>query len=123
MHVPSQYLPIMPYLMIKKAKDFFPFLQKVFNASEQMMVPNDDGTIMHAEVRIFDGVVMFADAGESWPEKPAAMFLYVDNVDEIYKKALANQAKSLQAPEKKDYGYTAGFEDAHGNHWYIVQGD
>ena len=54
---------------------------------------------------------MFADALESWKEKTATMYIYVDDVNNIYHLALKKGAKNLQAPEKKEYRYTAGFED------------
>ena len=50
------------------------------------------------------------------------MFIYVQGVDAVYAKGIANGAKSLMLPEKKEYGYTGGFEDSWGNQWWIVEG-
>jgi uncharacterized glyoxalase superfamily protein PhnB len=49
------------------------------------------------------------------------MYMYVDDVNNVYSKALTHSCQSLQSPEQKDYGYTAGFEDPFGNHWFIVE--
>jgi uncharacterized glyoxalase superfamily protein PhnB len=64
---------------------------------------------MHGELKIHDALIMFADASDSGEEKTAAIYIYVDNVKNTYQSALKKGAKNLQAPEKKEYGYTAGF--------------
>ncbi len=122
MKIPEHYLPVMPYLILKEAEAFSRFLKTVFGATEQLIVPGAEGRgIMHGELKIHNAVIMFAEAGESWGEKTAGMFIYVKNVDKVYEEALRQGARSLQAPENKDYGYSGGFEDPFGNHWWIVQ--
>ena len=123
MKIPSQYLPVMPYLIINNAKDFLAFTKAVFGAAEQLITPGEGDKIMHGEIKIHDAVIMFADASSDWKEKTSAMFMYVNEVDNVYKTALDNNAKPLHAPQQKDYGFTAGFEDPFGNHWYIVEFD
>lgn len=122
MRIPDQYLPIMPYLILDKATAFLEFTKKVFEAKEQLIVPNKDGSIMHGEIRIGNAVVMFGQAGETWKAKTAAMYMYVSNVDNCYQQALKNGAESLEEPQQKEYGYSASFEDPFDNHWFIVQG-
>ena len=80
-----------------------------------MIVPTDDNKIIHGELKIHDAVIMFASSGDSWSQKTAAMYLYVQDVDAVYKKALKHNAKSLGEPQQKDYGYSAGFEDPFGS--------
>ncbi len=121
MKIPDQYLPVMPYLLLKGAKKFAGFAKDVFGATEQLIVPADDDKVMHGELRIHDAVIMFGDAGGEWKEKTGAMYIYVENVDSVYSAALQHGAKNLHQPERKDYGYTAGFEDPFGNHWFIVE--
>jgi PhnB protein len=121
MNIPKEYLPIMPYLIIKDAKAFLAFTKAVFGATEQLLVPRDANTIMHGEIRIGDAVIMFADATEQFKERPAGMFLYVVNVDKAYKLGIENGATSLHAPVKQEYGYSAGFEDKFGNQWWVVE--
>lgn len=121
MKIPSQYLPVMPYLILNNASDFLDFVKIVFDAEEQMVVPGDDaGSIMHAEIKIGDAVIMFAEATEMFTEKSAGMFLFVEDVDKVYDLALHNNAVSLQLPQQKEYGYSAGFEDPFGNQWWIT---
>ncbi|ABG60557.1 VOC family protein [Cytophaga hutchinsonii] len=123
MKIPSEYLPVMPYLILKDSKGFLTFAKEVFGATEQMIVPAEDGSIMHGEIKIFDAVIMFAQAGDSWKEKPAGMYIYLLEVNAVYEKALAKGSINLMPPDKKEYGYTAGFEDPFGNQWWIVEGE
>lgn len=123
MKIPQQYLPVMPYLIVKDSMAFLNFAKEVFNAGEQLIVPAENQQIMHGELRIGDAVIMFSEASEQWKEKTAAMYIYVDSVGETYRRALSNEAKSLEAPNKKEYGYSAGIEDPFGNHWFIVEGE
>lgn len=111
----------MPYLIVHNAGAFFKFTQLVFGATEQLIAPGDNNTVMHGELKIYDAVIMFADAGDNWAAKTAAMYIYVKDVNNVYNLAMNNDAKSLTLPEQKDYGYTAGFEDPFGNHWFIVE--
>ena len=123
MKIPAQYLPVMPYLILNHAQAFADFTKAVFGATEQTLVPADNGTIMHGELKIHEAVIMFGDASAAWPEKTAAMYIYVEDVDRVYQAALNHGAKNLHAPEQKGYGYTAGFADPHGNHWFVVQAE
>src|SRR5690606_38400908 len=123
MKIPQQYLPVIPYLIMEDSMGFSDFAKEVFDAVEQLIVPAENQQILHGELRIGDAVIMFAAASEQWKEKTAAMYIYVENVDETYQKALAKGAKSLEQPNKKEYGYTAGIEDPFGNYWFIVEGE
>jgi len=112
----------MPYLIIPKAIDFLPFMKTVFSAAEQMLVPRGEGLIMHGELRIGDAVVMYADATEQFAARPAGMFIYVADVDDVYTKAIAAGATTTMTPTQMEYGYTCGFVDPFGNSWWPVQG-
>lgn len=116
MNIPSNYLPVMPYIIINDASAFLEFTKKVFNASEKIIVPGEgERKIMHGEIKIFDAVIMFADKPEGLTERPCGMFIYVENVDAVYEKAMTEKAMSLMPPMQQEYGYTAGFQDAFGN--------
>lgn len=124
MKIPSEYLPVMPYLILKDSKGFLKFAKEIFHATEQMIVPAEDGmSIVHGEIKIFDAVIMFAQASDSWAEKSSGMYIYLEDVNHVYSNAISKGSKSLMLPEKKDYGYTAGFEDPFGNQWWIVEGE
>ncbi len=118
MKVPTQYNRLMPYLIIPTASAFIDFMKYVFEATEQLKVPRDENIIMHGELRIGDSVIMFADATEQFAPRPAGMFIYVENVEETYQKALAKGSVSTMEPTQQSYGYTCGFKDPFGNDWW-----
>ncbi len=78
---------------------------------------------MHGELRIGDAVIMFADVAGQFTARPAGIFIYVDDVDDTYKKAIAAGAVSVIEPAKQSYGYTCGFKDAFGNDWWPTEGE
>ncbi|MEP7317648.1 MAG: VOC family protein [Panacibacter sp.] len=121
MVAPDYYLPVMPYLIINKAYDFIDFVQRVFDAKTQLIVPREEGVIMHGEITIGKAAIMICDANETYKPRPAGMFLLIQNVDELYHKGLANGAVSLQEPDAREYGRSAGFEDVFGNQWWLTQ--
>ena len=122
MKIPEQYNRLMPYLIVKNAAAFQKFMQEVLDAKEQMIVPNADGTIMHGELKVGDCVIMFAEAGEQFPPMNAGMFIYVDDADTAYQKALTAGATTVegQEPSDKEYGRACGIKDPFGNTWWIT---
>lgn len=122
MKIPENYLPVMPYLIVSDAPAFLEYTKKVFGATEQMIVPGDDGrAIMHGEIKIGDAVIMFANATAQWSEKTGGMFIFLEDLNRVYNAAIEQGGTSLQKPVQQDYGFSAGFEDPFGNHWWITQ--
>lgn len=122
MKIPNQYTQLMPYLILKRTDEFIQFMKKVFDAKEQLIAPAGDGSIMHGELRMNDAVVMFGEAGDQFPVMTAGMFIYVDDADSTYKKALDAGAVTVegQEPSDKNYGRTCGVKDPFGNTWWIT---
>jgi PhnB protein len=122
MHIPAQYNPLMPYLILKRTEQFKQFMVATFDATDQLIIPAADGSIMHGELRIGDAVIMYSEAGEQFPVMNAGMFIYVEDADSTYKKALAAGAVVVpgQEPSDKDYGRTCGLTDPFGNVWWLV---
>lgn len=119
---PEGYSTVSPYLVAKGAQRVIDFLKEAFGATELRRYDMPDGSIMHAEVRIGDTVVMIGDAGGEWPAIPAFLHLYVDDVDETYHRALDAGGVSVQAPERKDGDpdRRGGVKDPAGNTWWIA---
>ena len=114
------YRTVTPYLVVPDADAELRFLAAAFGATEQLCPRNQDHSVMHAEVRIGDSLIMLGQAGEQWKALPAALYLWVENVDEVYSKALAAGATSQSAPEDKPYGHrNAGVVDSCGITWWI----
>jgi len=118
--IPAGYNQVMPYLIIRDAAGFSAFMQKVFGATEIMKHMRDEHIIMHGELKIGDCVIMFADATDQYPPLPASMFIYVNDADATYEKALAEGAVSISPMGNQSYGRSGGIQDPHGNKWWIT---
>jgi PhnB protein len=116
----NTYRTVTPYLVVPDADAELKFLVAAFGATESSCARNEDNTVMHAELNIGDSLIMLGQAGGQWKALNAALYLWVDNVDEVYAKALAAGASSQSAPEDKPYGHrNAGVVDTCGITWWI----
>jgi PhnB protein len=114
------YRTITPYLVVRDATIELRFLQDAFGGTETEIHRHDDGTIQHAEVRIGDSLLMLGQCPAPGTERDAAIYLWVDDVDATYAKALASGAASESVPEDKPYGHrNAGVTDVNGITWWI----
>src|ERR1017187_5255319 len=86
--IPDNYQTVMPYLIVKDAAQFIAFMQKVFDAEETYKSMRDEHTIMHAEIMIGGGTIMLADSTEQFSVCTGGFFIYVDDADETFKKAI-----------------------------------
>jgi uncharacterized glyoxalase superfamily protein PhnB len=117
---PATYPTVTPYLVVPDADAELNFLKTAFGGTEVGCERNADNSVMHAEIRIGDSLIMLGQAGDQWKALTAALFLWVDNVDETYMKALQAGASSQSAPEDKPYGHrNAGVVDQNGVTWWI----
>jgi PhnB protein len=119
---PQEYPAVSPYLVAAGAQRVIDFLEQTFDASALRRYDLPDGSIMHAEMRIGDSVVMIGDGGEHWPPFPAFVHVYVKDVDLTYRRALECGGVSVQAPERRgdDPDRRAGVQDPAGNTWWIA---
>jgi PhnB protein len=122
MKLPDGHQTVMPYLMVKGSLNFISFTRTVFNAALNgpMHKLRDDGTVMHAEISIGGSTIMFTDATDQWKEQIANLFVYVDNADETYKKAVDAGATTVMELSNQSYGRTCGVTDPFGNVWWIT---
>jgi PhnB protein len=119
---PQGYTSLSPYLVVHGAQKVIDFLKQTFDATELRRYDMPDGSIMHAEVRVDDTVVMIADGGGEWPPFPSWLHVYVADVDATYARALKARGVSVQAPERKegDPDRRGGVKDPGGNTWWIA---
>jgi uncharacterized glyoxalase superfamily protein PhnB len=119
--IPDGYHNVTPYLVVEDAGAVIDFTVKAFGAKEKMRMPGPDGRVSHAEVDLGDSVIMLGTPQPGARLLPGMIYLYVDDTDATYKKALAAGAKSLEEPNDAFYGdRRAGVEDSQGNQWYIA---
>jgi uncharacterized glyoxalase superfamily protein PhnB len=120
MKLPVGHQTVMPYLIVNGALQFIDFTKNVFNAKSLTPSLREDGTVMHAEVRIGESTIMVTDEVADWAKQTANLFVYVPNADETFKKATDAGATVVMELSDKDYGRTCGVTDAFGNVWWIT---
>jgi PhnB protein len=120
--VPEGYHTVTPYLLVNGASNLLTFMKEAFDAEEKLKFASSDGTaIRHAEVKIGDSIVMFADATAEYAAMPTMFHLYVKDTDTVYRRALRAGAVSLREPIDQPHGdRSAGVKDAWGNQWWIA---
>jgi PhnB protein len=126
--IPEGYPQVTPYLYIDGASDAIAFYSAVFGARERMRMAGPDGKVGHAEIEIGDSLVMLADEhldmGIRGPKSiggtPISLSVYVEDVDDVFERALSKGATAVRPIENRFYGDRTGlFEDPFGHHWSI----
>ena len=119
---PEGYSSVSPYLVVDGAQRLIDFLKKTFDATKLRRYNMPDGSIMHAEVRIDDTVVMIADSGGEWPAVPSWLHVYVHDVDATYRRTLDAGGVSVQEPQRRDGDpdRRGGVKDPGDNTWWIA---
>jgi PhnB protein len=127
--IPEGYHSVTPYLIINGAAAAIDFYKRAFGATELMRMPTPEGKVAHAEIRIGDSAIMLADESpEMGHRSPKALggagvslMIYLDDVDETFKRAIANGAKELQPLKNQFYGDRSGtLQDPYGHVWTIA---
>ncbi|MGJ0452019.1 MAG: VOC family protein [Methylocystis sp.] len=120
---------ITPHLICAGASDAIEFYKKAFGAQEMMRLPGPDGRLMHAAVRIGDSTLMLVDEMPEWgalgPKalkgSPVTIHLMVDNVDEVYARAIAAGASAKMPVADMFWGDRYGkLVDPFGHEWSIA---
>ncbi len=118
--IPEGYHTVTPYLTVADAEAQIEFLKRAFGAEENYRHADDKGRVSHAEVRVGNSMLMIGQARDQWTPRPAMFYLYVEDVDAVYNRAVAAGGKSVQEPADQAYGdRTGGVEDSQGNQWWV----
>lgn len=118
--IPANYQTVMPYLIVKNAAAFIDFTKEIFDAATTYKVMRDENCIMHAEIIIGESTIMFADATDQYEPRTAGLFIYVDDADSRYNKAVAAGATIISPLADQPYGRSGGILDPFGNCWWIT---
>ena len=127
--VPEGYHTVTPYLIVKDAAKALDYYKKALGATERMRMAGPDGKVMHAEMQIGDSVVMLADEfpqmGAKSPQtiggSPVGICLYVNDVDALFKQAIAAGGKEERPVKDQFYGDRSGtLRDPFGHQWTIA---
>lgn len=120
-----------PYLTVRDARATIAFFEAAFGFSLRDCV-HDDGAVMHVEMSYHGQlIVMFAPEGafgsiartprSAGSVAPQSFYLYVDDVDEVFARALTAGARSLSEPQDQFWGDRfAQIEDIDGYRWALA---
>jgi len=128
--IPEGYQTLTPSFVFKDARKAIEFYRKAFGAEERFVMPGPDGKgIMHAEVRIGSSIIMMGEENPQYPCKsaetmggsPISFYVYVDNVDEAFRTAVAAGAEVVMPVEDMFWGDRMGtVRDPFGYSWSLA---
>ena len=111
---PEGWHTVTPRIVVRDAEGLVEFLRRVFGAT------GDYRQDLPSVVKLGDSIIMVSNAGIR-NSMPAFLYVYVDDTDETYRRALQAGASSLEEPSDMPYGDRRGMvEDEWGNTWQIA---
>ncbi len=118
---PTNYNSVSPYLVVNNAERMIALLEKVFAAEKIRRFNRPDGSIMHAEVRLDDSIIMLGEASAEYPANQLLLHVYVPDVDHVYQTALAEGCEGHEAPHihEGEIDKRGVFSDYNGNTWSV----
>ncbi|QDT33495.1 VOC family protein [Thalassoglobus polymorphus] len=127
--IPDGFHSVTPYLIISGASEAIGWYQKTFEATEHLRLDGPGGSVAYAEIRIGNSIVMLADEhpgmGAHGPDhfggSPTHLMIYVENVDEVFNRAVAAGAEVVRPLQDQFYGDRSGtLKDPFGHQWSIA---
>jgi len=127
--VPGEFHTATPYLFVRDGVRAIEFYVRAFGATERLRLAGPGGTLGHGEIRIGDSVIMLADEvpaqGALGPQSlggaGVALFLYVEDVDAFFSRAIAAGATVVRPVADLFYGDRVGtLRDPFGHVWSIA---
>ncbi|MEU4394220.1 VOC family protein [Kribbella sp. NPDC023855] len=119
--IPGGKSTVTPYVVVKGVAQFLEFVEQTFQVKPSLVVPNQDGSIGHAEITVGQSVLMAFDAQPDWPDTPAFLSVYIDDVDQVFARALeAGATVVTEMTESKVTGDRGcRVKDPVGNVWWL----
>ena len=127
--IPEGYHTITPALTCKNAAGAIDFYKSILGAKEIMRMPGPGDKIGHAELRIGDSVIFVSDefpgmscAPTPGAMNPSALFVYLENVDATFNRAVAAGARVDMPLANQFWGDRYGkITDPFGHNWGLSQ--
>lgn len=118
---PENTQDLLAYLNVADADGLIADLSAVFGAELTERLEREDGSVMHAEMRIGDTMIMLAQVTGDAQQTRSILYVYVPDADATYARAMSAGLESLRAPEVTYYGHrNAAFADREGNQWWLA---
>jgi len=128
--IPAGFTTLTPMLVLKDARKAIDFYQRAFGAEERYVMPGPDGRgVMHAEIRIGNSILMFGEenpqqackSAESFGGSPVSFYLYFDDVDAAFARALKAGGEALMPVTEMFWGDRIGtLQDPFGYTWTVA---
>lgn len=129
-YIPAGFHTATPYLIIKDAANALDFYKRAFGATELEIIKDGEGKLRHGEIKIGDSPIMITDESPDFPAwqspisrggTPVHIYLYVEDVDAVFKQAIDAGATELLPVQDQFYGdRSGGVTDPYGHIWYIA---
>jgi len=127
--IPEGFHSITPAIVCKGAASAIEYYKEVFHAKEKLRMPGPGGAIIHAELAIGDSILMLSDEFPGMTSAPPAdapnsinLFLYTDDVDTVFNRAVKAGAKVEMPLENQFWGDRYGkIRDPFGHRWGLAQ--
>lgn len=128
--VPEGHHSITPYLVVKDTARAIEFYKRAFGAQELERIPGPGGRgVMHAELKIGDSRLMLSDefpgadckSPQSLGGSTCQLYLYVPDVDSVYKQAVSAGATADMPVTDMFWGDRYGkLTDPFGHQWGLA---
>ena len=127
--IPKGYHTVTPSLMVAGAARAIDFYKKALGAEELSRFSGPDGSIMHAEIKIGDSLIMLGEENEQWGTKSpltlngvhGSLHIYVENADASVERAIKAGATIRYPIEDAFWGDRYGkVTDPFGHEWGIA---
>lgn len=120
-HMPQGVNSLMPFLHPRGTDQVIDFLKRGLGAEEMSRAQSPEGVIHHAALKIGNSVVEMGEAHGEFQPMPGMFYLYVEDCDALYRRALEGGATSISPPKDQPYGdRSGGVQDPFGNQWYLA---
>ena len=122
---------VMPTMRYQDAPAAIEWLCRAFGFEKHLVVPGENGTIVHAQLVFGNGMIMLSSASDDeWGRivKPSralggatgAPYVIVSDVDAHHARAVAAGAEIIDPPQDKEYGGRGyGCRDCEGQPWFF----
>ena len=126
--IPDGYHSATPYLIVDGAARALDFYKRAFGAKELLRIPAPGDRVGHAEIKVGDSVIMLADehpeidarGPQHYGGSPVSILLYVDDVDALFKQAVAAGGTEVRPVADQFYGDRSGtLKDPFGHSWHL----
>jgi len=128
--IPEGYHSVSPMFMFRDARKAIDFYKRAFGATERYAMPGPDGKgVMHAEMMIGNSIIMMGEehpnescrSAETIGGSPVSFYLYLENVDEAFGRAVAAGATVRMPLDEMFWGDRAGtVQDPFGYSWTLA---